>query len=136
MNNLIKNEIKMYFVRDHIENTFPPAFEIFLVNTSKANIYKNIKVVSSANYSSEDRVDKTDTVEKELSDLIPLNSVSVDISDVYELDDIISYNILFKDGQEITHEIKCHIKGSPTGELQNVFGTELNGVEIEYTLVR
>lgn len=132
----MENNIKMYFVRDHIEGKFPPAFEIFLVNTSKIDTYTNIKVLSSAAYSSEDTVTKTNTVEKQLSDLIPLSSVSIDISDVYELDAIVSYNILFDDGKGVTHKIKCHIKGSPSGELQNILGTKLNGVEIEYILVK
>ncbi len=121
-------------MRNHVEG-FPPPFELFLVNTSENITYKNIRISSSSAWSSEDSVSKTNEVEKVQDKLLPLSSISIDKSDVYELEAIVSYRITIEDSNNSVLTYKINLHGNVDGELEKVLGTNYMGIDITNELI-
>jgi hypothetical protein len=120
-----KEHIKFYFVRDHIPGAFPPAFEIFIYNN-----LKDVKMIDLQMETFSSIEDATSNItSKKFGDLIPDQIISIDKSDVYELDLLIMYNLIFQLDKK-SYRIKLGIKGSPDEELVIVPQSNLNGVSL------
>lgn len=128
----LKKDIKIFFVRDHVEGAVPDAFEVFIVNTSATRTYKDIKLESVAIFTDDNSSSPTNKVFKTFGDLKPLSSLSIDLSDVWELDMYIDYRVFLEEENQARHKLFFSFKGSPEGELKNVLGTSFNGVELDY----
>ncbi len=125
----IENDLKVYFVRDHIKDAFPPAFELFLVNHSKNRTYKNICVDSNSSTEGEPGGE----TKHSFGDLPAGSSISIDKSDVYELDMLIGYTVYLK-LEQFDFDISFGLKGSPEGEHEKILGTNLKGCKVPFSL--